>query len=234
MSVARGTGGWGGTTVTLGPTGTHLIQEWSVPDIGSLMDFDFAVTDLYDEPVRGARITWHRLLGSIESDCVSGAATSDAGGRGIAPAIAPGRYRVTVDADGFVSKTVDTVHEWGRRSLSVRLLTPEEARKVTKGSTVIDVCGPPPPNSIATLVAASDAVVVARIRRAQLDADVMFLVWHDYYNVLMPIHASAFLANITTGVVAPMRRTREISPVIAERKGMPAAQFLQAVKSAVK
>jgi hypothetical protein len=66
------------------------------------------------------------------------------------------------------------------------------------------------------------------------DVYVMFLVWHDYYQMLMPAYASAFLANITTGVVAPMRRTRLISPVIAQRKGMPAAQFVQAVRSALK
>ena len=160
-------GGSGGTTVTLGPTGTHLIQPWS-PLSSELTDFDFAVTDLDDEPVRGARIVWHRLLGSVESDCVNGAATSDAGGRAIAPAIAPGRYRVTIEADGFVPQTIDIVHEWGRHSLSVRLLTPR------------------------------------------------------------------FLANITTGVVAPMRKTRQISPIIAQRKGMPAAQFIQAVRSALK
>jgi hypothetical protein len=293
------TGRSGGTTVTLGPTGTHLTQLWPSPFPSELTDLDFAVTDLDDEPVRGARIAWHRLLGSIESDCGSGSATTNALGRAVEPAVAPGRYRVTVDADGFASQTIDTGHDSEQRALRVRLLTPEEARKAKKGSTVIDVCGPAPPSSVATLVATSDAIVVARIMRAQLDADytidttypqirtlydiqlldtikphpllgpragivsimhnageleledrivnglehtpmregdvyVMFLVWHDYYQMMMPAYASAFLANITTGVVAPMRRTRQISPVIARRKGMPAAQFVQAVRSALK
>jgi hypothetical protein len=63
---------------------------------------------------------------------------------------------------------------------------------------------------------------------------VMFLVWNEYYHMLMPTYTSAFLANITTGVVTPMRRTREISPVITSLKGIPAAQFLQELKSAVR
>jgi hypothetical protein len=287
------------TPVTLGPSGTHLILQWPLPLPSSLTDFDLAISDRDDEPVRGARVAWHRLLGSMESGCVSGTATSDAGGHAIAPALAPGSYRVTVDADGFVPQTIDTAHAWERQSLRVRLLTPKEAERAKKSSVMIDVCGPAPPSSIAALVALSDAIVVARIARAQLDADysygmawpvvrtlydtqlldiikphpslpakagvvsimhsageleledmivpslertpmqegdvyVMFLVWHDHYNMLMPTSANAFLANITTGVVAPMRKTRVISPVIAQRKGMPAAQFVQAVRSALK
>ena len=287
------------TPVTLGPSGTHLILQWPLPLPSSLTDFDLAISDRDDQPVRGARVAWHRLLGSIESDCVSGTATSDAGGHAIAPALAPGSYRVTVDADGFVPQTIDTAHAWERQSLRVRLLTPKQAERAKKSSVSINVCGPARPSSIAALVALSDAIVVARISRAQLDADysygmawpvvrtlydiqlldiikphpslpakagpasimhsageleledmivpslevtpmqegdvyVMFLVWHDHYNMLMPTSANAFLANITTGVVAPMRKTRVISPVIAQRKGMPAAQFVQAVRSALK
>jgi hypothetical protein len=293
-------GGSGGTTITLDPAGTHVVQRWPVPwSPLDFTNFDFTVTDLDDLPVRGALVIWHRLLGSLESDCVSGYATTDAHGRAVAPALAPGRFRVTVVADGFALQTIDTTHEWGRRSLTVRLLTPEEAEKAKRPTAQIGVCPPEAPSSIPALVAVSDAIVVARVVSGKLEADytsgihyptvrtlydialietikphqrltgstgtltivhgagevdlgdmivlgiertpmrqgevyVMFLVWNEHYRMLMPTYTSAFLANITTGVVTPMRRTREISPLIASRRGMPAAQFIQEIRSLIR
>jgi hypothetical protein len=81
-------------------------------------NFDFTVTD-HDLPVRGALVTWNRLLGSLESNCVGGYATTDAHGRAVALALAPGRFRVTVVADGFCG-TNDRHHARVRAPLADR------------------------------------------------------------------------------------------------------------------
>src|SRR5262249_1873040 len=147
-----------------------VVQRWPVPwSPLDFTNFDFTVTDLDDLPVRGALVTWHRLLGLLESDCVSGYATTDVHGRAVAPGLAPGRFRVTVVGDGFSPQPIDTTHEGGRRSLTIRLMTPEEAEKAKRPTAQIGVCPPEPPDSMRKLVAASDAIIVARVVRAKLD-----------------------------------------------------------------
>ena len=47
---------------------------------------------------------------------------------------------------------------------------------------------------------------------------VLFLTWNERQRAFMPLSGDAFIANITTGSVAPIRVSYTASPIIQERK----------------
>jgi hypothetical protein len=66
------------------------------------------------------------------------------------------------------------------------------------------------------------------------ESNVLFLTWNDQRRAFLPLSGNAFIAHITNGEVAPIRVSYTPSPIIQERKGRPASQFLSEIKAALK
>jgi hypothetical protein len=62
----------------------------------------------------------------------------------------------------------------------------------------------------------------------------LFLTWNEQRRAFMPLSGNAFIANITSGELAPIRVSYTASPIIQERKGRSASQFLNEIKTALK
>jgi Carboxypeptidase regulatory-like domain len=166
-------GGSGGDGVVVTAAGAHKEIQWPMP-MASPLDFkdrSFVVTDSEGIPIAGAKVAWRRFSGAIDGPSCGKDAMTDGEGRATADNSPPGTYRVVVEANGYERQSHDVKFEWGYSdTLTVRLLTPTEAERVSW--TIATMCeSPAPPDSLAKAVAAADAIVVGRIGTALLDPD---------------------------------------------------------------
>lgn len=63
---------------------------------------------------------------------------------------------------------------------------------------------------------------------------VLFLTWDDQRRTFTPLSGSAYIVNITSGEVGPIRLSYTLAPALHEHKGQTAVQFLTAIKAVLK
>jgi len=195
LDYALKPGGTGGDGVVVTDAGTYKEVHWPLTPDTQTWDTSVVVTDSDGTALAGVGVTWRRFSGAVDGpSCETASALTDVQGRARGSELPSGKYRVVVTANGFVPQTRDlTLGFAQKRTLPVRLLTPVESERRARSVGLGGCEHSPEPETLPALVAASDAIIVARIQTAVLDPD---------YTMSYPVVRTRYDAEVTDVIKA--------------------------------